>query len=139
MKTIYARVTQNRDWPPRERPGVLHLTSIHSSSAEGGEWTDVTAPAAFAEFIAANPGIGHATIADSRFPQRGRPWKKFIKHDMLKLWDEAELLAALRAAKKRRMADPSYIPTVAEALRNPKEFVDGMTSVAPSAPAPPAP
>jgi len=121
--SLYAHVTMNQDFPPRPRPGILHLDNIRDHA---GTWVDVTAAKDFAAFVSQHPEIGWASVHDSRFPQRGRKWSDFIAKDARKLWPEAELLAAFREAKQRQMADPNYVPTVAEALDNPKEFVDGM-------------
>ena len=119
----YAHVTLNRDYPPRPRPGVLHLSGL---PAQGRGDTDVTDPAAFAAFVAAHPEIGTVLVYDSRFPQRPVPWAKFVDRHAGKIWDLNALEAAFSEASRRRMADPNYVPTLAEALRHPDEFVEGM-------------
>jgi hypothetical protein len=120
--TLYAHVTLNQDYPPRERPGVLHL---HSGEVSSAGYVNVTSASDFAAFVAKQE-LGWAIVYDSRFPQRGRRWADFIAKDACKLWSEKELLAAFREAKRRQMADPKCTPTVAEALADPKGFVEGM-------------
>jgi hypothetical protein len=117
-----AHVTLNRDYPPRPRPGVLHLWPHARQDA-----TDVTAAADFAAFVAAHREIGAVLVYDSRFPQRQVEWRRFVEKHSRKIWPDAELLAAFQEAERRAVADPNHTPTLAEALRNPKEFVDGMT------------
>jgi hypothetical protein len=133
---FFAHVTLSRDFPPPRRPGILHLMgSRRYRSTDTGvvpmeEDVDVTKAQAFADYLVAHPEIGQVIVYDSRFPQRPMKWARFAEKYAIRIWPEKELLSALREAQRRRMADPGYTPTLAEALGHPQEFVRGMTEAA---------
>lgn len=77
----YAHITENRDYPPRERPGVLHLTDLTREGA-----TNVTEASDFKAFLAAHPEIGTVTVYDSRFPQRPVVIEVFMEKHARKIW-----------------------------------------------------
>lgn len=124
---MYAHITLNSDFPPRPRPGVLHLCDLRYGGPDAAEQTDVSSATDFAVFVAAHPEIGTVTVADSRFPQRPVPWAQFIAKYAGIIWPEAELLAAFREVRRRQVASPGHVPSLAAALQHPEAFVEGMT------------
>lgn len=79
----YAHITENRDWPPLEKPGIIHLQNL---KAIGREDADVSDPNAFRAYLAANPHVGKVMVYDSRFPRRGTSLEVFLSRWAKKIW-----------------------------------------------------
>lgn len=76
-------------------------------------------------------GVGWVELADgdntivlhSQTPESLSRLSDLLKAASLDLRQEID---AVERAERNRVADPAYVPRLDEALRHPKEFVDGM-------------